>query len=478
MLVKAFHYLCVRDIFAMLCAAVCHDVAHPGFNNPFLVQTSHELALRYNDISPLENMHCSTMFEILNSSSDVNIFKTLTREQYKEVRRVCIETILHTDAAQHFSMIKELQMLAVNNSEDFDQPNEPDFPSRAEREVLRQEGNRILILNTLLHSADISNTCKPWNLCEIWANRVMDEFFLQGDMEKKLSIPVQALNDRDKVIMANSQVAFIQFFVAPFNTVQVQILPPLWQMSVCLESNLQRWHSRRTISDPAEAETAAKQVQGISDTLTAGIEKAQQRFKPQEAFGTAFGSTASIEASSRRTSSGANAPGPGCETSEPVSPNSSKSPSPRRRTGTESQQEHTGHGVTTGLQQLKRRITQRNPSMLNLPGGGYKDGGRNNSHGNLSVPVAPRRLPDVHETGSSHSGHEDDDDRRFRVRSGSLGSGSTDRSGTGSDQLQSAEGARGSHPAVHHPHAVEQSGSTGMEKDSDAVSPQSNRSRK
>merc|ERR1719261_87925 len=32
MLVKAFHYLPVRDIFAMLCAAVCHDVAHPGFN--------------------------------------------------------------------------------------------------------------------------------------------------------------------------------------------------------------------------------------------------------------------------------------------------------------------------------------------------------------------------------------------------------------------------------------------------------------
>ena len=37
---------------------IIEDVGHLGFNNQFLVATSHELAVIYNDKSPLENMHC------------------------------------------------------------------------------------------------------------------------------------------------------------------------------------------------------------------------------------------------------------------------------------------------------------------------------------------------------------------------------------------------------------------------------------
>lgn len=40
-----------------------------------------------------------------------NIFSTLSKTQYHEVRKVCVEAILHTDNAQHFTMIKDVQML-------------------------------------------------------------------------------------------------------------------------------------------------------------------------------------------------------------------------------------------------------------------------------------------------------------------------------------------------------------------------------
>merc|ERR1711977_387634 len=95
------------DQFAILVSAVAHDIGHPGVNNPFLIEASHELALRYNDKSPLENMHCSKLFTLC-ANADSNIFASMARDQYREIRRHCIEMILHTDMVQHFAMVKEL----------------------------------------------------------------------------------------------------------------------------------------------------------------------------------------------------------------------------------------------------------------------------------------------------------------------------------------------------------------------------------
>ena len=102
------------------------------------------LLLLAKDKSPLENMHCSKMFELVGQARCVlavqwvvrimrmlwdrlqkldpksswtvlscqgNIFSTLSKTQYHDVRKVCVEAILHTDNAQHFSMIKDVQML-------------------------------------------------------------------------------------------------------------------------------------------------------------------------------------------------------------------------------------------------------------------------------------------------------------------------------------------------------------------------------
>ena len=55
------------EIFSLLVAVVAHDVSHPGLNNNFLVTTKHELAILHNDRSPLENMHCATLYDVLKN---------------------------------------------------------------------------------------------------------------------------------------------------------------------------------------------------------------------------------------------------------------------------------------------------------------------------------------------------------------------------------------------------------------------------
>lgn len=69
------------EFFSMLIAALSHDVGHPGVNNAFLVKTRSDLAMFHNDKSPLENMHCSLLYQLLKKS-EFNIFVNLTESPF------------------------------------------------------------------------------------------------------------------------------------------------------------------------------------------------------------------------------------------------------------------------------------------------------------------------------------------------------------------------------------------------------------
>merc|ERR1719469_162854 len=102
--------------FTLLIAGIAHDVGHPGVNNGFLAEVGHELALQYNDRSPLENMHCAKLYTIV-ANPLMNIFSKLSKDQYREARKNCIEVILHTDMMGHGAMVKDLQMTYQMNQE-------------------------------------------------------------------------------------------------------------------------------------------------------------------------------------------------------------------------------------------------------------------------------------------------------------------------------------------------------------------------
>merc|ERR1719282_689889 len=146
-------------------------------------------------------------------------------------------------------MIKEVQMIYEVNSEILDASHEfwnedPDgFPTKEAVDCFRQPESRKLIVNVMLHVADISNSTKPFRICRIWAWQVLEEFFLQGDAEKRLGVPVQALNDREKVNRAFSQVGFIEFLVSPLIFAVVKVLPPTESQADQMLSNLKTWHN-------------------------------------------------------------------------------------------------------------------------------------------------------------------------------------------------------------------------------------------
>lgn len=86
----------------MLLAACCHDHEHPGFNNLFLIETRNDLALRYNDVSVLENHHVASSFALI-ANDKYNLVKRFTKDDFKKFRKIMIGCILETDMSKHFA---------------------------------------------------------------------------------------------------------------------------------------------------------------------------------------------------------------------------------------------------------------------------------------------------------------------------------------------------------------------------------------
>merc|ERR1712113_509669 len=124
----------------------------------------------------MENMHCAKLFQIV-SEPDANVFASVDKDLYKEMRKGIIAAILHTDMTKHNDMIKELSLLYQMNSDQFDGLD----PGGA---VNSSATHTQLVLNGMLHCSDINNPLKPWDLCQKLGMLCVDEFFAQGDKEK------------------------------------------------------------------------------------------------------------------------------------------------------------------------------------------------------------------------------------------------------------------------------------------------------
>merc|ERR1719326_2635538 len=129
-------------------------------------------------------------------------------------------------------------MLYQMHSDVFDM-SDPDssFDLQEVRNIFQAPENKKLAMNMFLHYSDVGNPCHPWEICSKWAFLVLDEFFAQGDQEKALGIPVQMLNDRDKVNKPNSQIGFIEFLVTPLVVGAVKLFPALYELCDNLGDN-------------------------------------------------------------------------------------------------------------------------------------------------------------------------------------------------------------------------------------------------
>lgn len=258
------------DIFALLISAIVHDLEHPGTNNLYQINASTPLAIRYNDISVLENHHCAKSFEVF-SQTQANIFLTVTADQRKYLRKSIIALVLSTDMSSHFSLKAELDDVVKRNVTDAAAVPVP-VPVKADNTegtagssstvTHMNEKDTLCLLKSILHTSDISNPAKKWEVSKKWSDLVLQEFFEQGDREKREQLPVSMNCDRDTTKQDELSMNFCDFIVAPFFFSLTKLLPKL--MCACreLENNRNKWHDIMVerVESSLASKTEAEQV--------------------------------------------------------------------------------------------------------------------------------------------------------------------------------------------------------------------------
>lgn len=106
-------YLFPLDIFAVVIAALCHDIQHPGNNNAFEQATASDWskAKSYNvDAGILERHHATITHSLLNADgTDYDILVGMSAAQKEHFRRQVALIILGTDMGKHPSILAEAQ---------------------------------------------------------------------------------------------------------------------------------------------------------------------------------------------------------------------------------------------------------------------------------------------------------------------------------------------------------------------------------
>ncbi|XP_035509704.1 cAMP-specific 3',5'-cyclic phosphodiesterase 4D-like isoform X2 [Morone saxatilis] len=191
------------EIMAALFASAIHDVDHPGVTNQFLINTSSELALMYNDASVLENHHLAVGFKLLQEDN-CDIFQNLSKKQRESLRKMVIDMVLATDMSKHMNFLADMKTMVETKK-----------VTSLGVLLLDNYSDRIQVLQNMVHCADLSNPTKPLEIYRQWTDRIMVEFFTQGDRERDKGMEISPMCDKHNASIEKTQVGFIDYIVHP-----------------------------------------------------------------------------------------------------------------------------------------------------------------------------------------------------------------------------------------------------------------------
>lgn len=125
--------------------------------------------------------------------------------------------------AQHLRKVKDLEHLAEDGFE----------PSNLE--------HKRLLLCLLMTACDLSDQAKSFANSKTIAELIYREFFSQGDMEKGIGRAPVEMMDRDKAVIPDLQVGFLDSIALPVYRILAKLFPTTSEVLQAAEHNREMW---------------------------------------------------------------------------------------------------------------------------------------------------------------------------------------------------------------------------------------------
>lgn len=169
----------------------------------------------------LENFHVASAFKLLGEEKN-NFMEKVQREDKKKIRFKIISLVLATDFARHFNDLGKFQLRFSSGG-------------------VKDDDDKLLVMEMMMHTSDVGNPSRPWKLCYEWATNVMNEFFAQGDKERDMGLTISNLCDRFTVSIPKSQIGFTELFIEPTFHVLEMLLPNVNENLKYIIENKEYW---------------------------------------------------------------------------------------------------------------------------------------------------------------------------------------------------------------------------------------------
>uniref|UniRef100_A0A287D089 3',5'-cyclic-AMP phosphodiesterase n=1 Tax=Ictidomys tridecemlineatus TaxID=43179 RepID=A0A287D089_ICTTR len=246
------------EVLAAIFASAIHDVDHPGVSNQFLINTSesgvpHLLSVHTQLIQPQGLCGKQGRWVLMLSPS------------------LACPQVLATDMSKHMNLLADLKTMVETKK-----------VTSLGVLLLDNYSDRIQVLQNLVHCADLSNPTKPLPLYRQWTDRIMAEFFQQGDRERESGLDISPMCDKHTASVEKSQVGFIDYIAHPlWETWADLVHPDAQDLLDTLEDN-REWYQSKIPRSPVD--TAVSSERGAPDRFQfqLALEEAEEEEEEEE----------------------------------------------------------------------------------------------------------------------------------------------------------------------------------------------------
>eukprot|EP00232_Nephroselmis_pyriformis_P009061 CAMPEP_0182894718 /NCGR_PEP_ID=MMETSP0034_2-20130328/25241_1 /TAXON_ID=156128 /ORGANISM="Nephroselmis pyriformis, Strain CCMP717" /LENGTH=389 /DNA_ID=CAMNT_0025028507 /DNA_START=9 /DNA_END=1178 /DNA_ORIENTATION=- len=250
------------ELLACVFSAAIHDYDHRGVNNDFLVRSADDLAMRYNDCSPMENHHLSASF-LLMREPGCDFLAELSGDKRLKFREMVISLVLSTDMKRHFNIEKAYKDTVLGAAPD--EASGAGGASSSGWVTGLPEASKTTAMQVALKLADVGCMASEAHIMDQWVKLLEEEMFCQGDREKREGMQVSSLMDRTDLKTGGSAgpvrtLNFYSLFILPLASSFLEAFPGGESFNAHIRANFELWQKRAEELNAASGEPSCSVI--------------------------------------------------------------------------------------------------------------------------------------------------------------------------------------------------------------------------